>query len=184
MQEASPKSIHMMYGVLLTVIAVVALMALVVLKSQTGGPENATPSISAVITPSTTGGDDSGDSGSAGIALTENTTTTFYIRGTVVDNNGCTEIASDNSEWTAKVYETGAANAGSGATCSTADNNDCYNLTESTLTLSGCTGAGDTDVLYEFALPVQYWTNPSDQGAATWTSRVDVTDSSSATTIG
>lgn len=145
---------------------------------------NASPEIGTIITTATSGGSDTGGNESTGVTISEApSTTTIYVHGQATDANGCEQISTANGDWKLKVYRTNASGAGSGATCTTADNNDCYNVTESALTLSNCTGSGDDTVDYEFEVPLTYWVDPTDAGsvyaATTWSSKVTVTDSAS-----
>lgn len=193
MQEATTKNnIHLIYGILFTVIALVALIALVVVRSgadnanQNANISNATPVVNTVITTETSGGADDSD----GIAMSvDGATKTVYVRGAATDDNGCTQINAANGAWTAKMYNGGGSNTGSGTTCSTAaDNNDCYQVGESVLVLTNCTApsgtTNDTTVDYEFTFTLQHWADATDTGsnyaASTWTSQVNVTDSGGA----
>lgn len=179
--------VHLFYGILFTVIAAAALIAIAVIGSRadnatsTATVDNSSPTVDTVITTATTGGSDAGNEGDAGFVIAEgSSTTTIYVRGSASDLNGCEQISTGNGDWKLKLYKTGASNAGSGATCTTADNNDCYNFTESAVTLANCdSGGSDTAVDYEFAAAVQYWIDPTDT-SGTWTSKVTVTDSASA----
>lgn len=192
---------HVFYAVVFGVLAVASLGALLLYQSltdtstQSATVGNAVPTVT-VYTNSTsdtsayTG--DSGGAASTGIALTENTTTNIYIHGTASDDNGCEQITKDNGTWSAKVYRTNIATAGGSTTCQTADDNDCYNVTETVLGAtanSTCTtGGSDLTVNYEFTVPLNYFADATDasstNAATTWTSQVDLTDSASGSVSG
>ena len=96
------KNSQIVYAVTFSVIAVVALVGLVMVKSeaddttQSGSVANATPTVDSVTTALATGGADD-----TSLTLTENTTTTVYVHGTATDNNGCAEIDAAN-QWSLK----------------------------------------------------------------------------------
>lgn len=169
----------MAYGILFTVIAVLALIALILFRSQAVDPTaqqsttagNTTPAVDSVKTSlvslSSVAGDQVSDT--APLALTENGTKTLYIHGIASDANGCEEIADFPNL-------TGQQNATRGyvmvsrgnATCiptqnstsrvweSTTDNNHCYftNLTTAnfniTGTTDGCTAATASDTTVQY----------------------------------
>lgn len=174
---------HMMYGIIFTIIAVVALMALVLVlvltrsqaddTSQSTIVSNTNPTIDTVVTSETSGGVDDTD----GIPPTESSTKTVYILGTATDNNGCETINTIPS------YAILAYRSGITCTTATTDNNQCYASTLTTV--SGCTGAGDLSMAYETNFPLQFYADPTDTGspyvAQTWVSKVTVTDNQSGT---
>lgn len=116
---------------------------------------NATPEASGV---SLNGGD--------AITLTENTTKSVVVAGTVTDNNSCKDLTSVS----VGVYK-------DGTTCDSADdadNDNCYWITDSSpATDSSCTG--DSDVAYElpsatFTFALQFYAEPGDWKATVYPS--------------
>lgn len=174
---------HLIYGVFFTIIAIVALVALIVVSSQaddtsqTAAVTPDAPTVDSVTIAATS----QGGSASA-ISLTENTTSTVYIYGTVSDNNGCEEIDDADggaSTWAVAFYRTDVTD---GATC-TPSNADCYQDTEIDADITNCTpGGGDLTVDYEMDIDVYYYADATDAGsspdhsATTWTANVSVTD--------
>lgn len=101
------------------------------------------------------------------LTLTANTTTTYYINGTVSDTDGYADIIDVD----ARLYRSGAT----GGVACTADDNDCY--IQATCSLTG--GSGDS-VNYSCQVDLQYFADPTDTGtysADTWNVRVSATDS-------
>ncbi|MBI4273014.1 hypothetical protein HY621_04150 [Candidatus Uhrbacteria bacterium] len=184
------KRVHMVYGVMFSIIAVAALVVMV--KSyldanntvtQTSSIGNATPTLNAYVQTTSAGGaaeDNAAYTGqSATVTLTENTTTDIYIHGAASDTNGCSDITAANATWSIKIYR-----SNQGAAC-TADSNDCYSSDETGLSTNNCSGT-DNDLDYEFAfttansLGLQYYADPTDAGSANaatdWTAQVTVND--------
>lgn len=169
-----------LYGILFTVIAAVALIALVYMvvvrsqadtSSQTTVVANVAPTVDTVITAIASGGVDQ-----ATVTPTEGATKRVYFRGAATDNNGCNDIDTA-SAWAFRTYRTNVA----GADACTLDNNDCYAGTvPANLTLTNCTGAGDLSLDYEGFIDVQFYADATDTGSAfatnNWTSWVKVVD--------
>lgn len=172
-----------MYGVLFTIIAALALIALVyvvVVRSQaddtgqSAGVSNAAPTVDTVITAIASAGADQ-----ATVAVNEGSTKRIYLRGAATDNNGCNDIDTA-SAWFFRAYRTNVASAEACAL----DNNDCYAGNTTNLTLSNCTGAGDLNLDYEGFLDLQFYSDATDTGSAnaatTWTSWVKAVDETAA----
>lgn len=171
-----------MYGVLFTIIAVVALVGLIYMLStrssaddstQTTTVSNASPTLNTPIIGIVTAGVDQ-----TTVNPIENGTRTIYVQGTVTDNNGCNDIDTVTN-WDMDVYRTDVA---SGAGCTT-DNNDCYkNIGTGNLTIAGCTGVGDLNATYEWTAAIQYYADATDTGAVNaatnWTVGVTAGDES------
>lgn len=185
------KKYYFICGAIILSLICILLYSLTLLNSRADDTEvdlsitNTAPTVNTVITAISSGGADTGNASSTGITIAESpATTTIYVRGQAADSNGCQQISKASGDWKLKVYRTGASGAGSGATCTTASNNDCYNVAESDLTLSNCEGGEDTTVDYEFAVTLTSYTYATDAGSAyssdTWTSKVTVVDNSSA----
>lgn len=168
-----------LYGILFTIIAAVALIALVYMvvvrsqadtSSQTTVVANAAPTVDTVITAIASGGADQ-----ATVTPTEGTTKRVYFRGAATDNNGCNEIDTA-SAWAYRTYRTNVTNA---ETC-TLDNNDCYAGNTTNLTFTNCTGAGDLSLDYEGYVDVQFYADATDTGSAfaanNWTGWVKAVD--------
>lgn len=168
-----------LYGILFTIIAAVALIALVYMvvvrsqadtSSQSTVVANATPTVDTVITAVASGGVDQ-----ATVTPTENTTKRIYLRGAATDNNGCNDIDTATA-WEYRIYRT---NVTGGAAC-TVDNNDCYIGASGNLTFTNCTGAGDLSLDYEGYIDSQFYADATDTGSAfaanEWTARVKAVD--------
>lgn len=178
-----------MYGILFTVIAAVATIALIYMfvlrsqaddTSQTAGVSNAAPTIDSILTSTSSGGADSGNDGSTGVAPVENGVKRVYLIGDATDNNGCNDIDTA-SNWTFGMYRSGTPENQTAA-CS-ADSNHCYvGTSPANITLSGCTGVGDLTVHYEGFVDFQFYADATDAGSAfaganqNWTSYVKVED--------
>lgn len=173
-----------LYGVLFTVVALVALVALIVVLlrssfaddvTQQGSVANIAPSVDTLVVAATSGGSDS-----TSFTLTENTTTSLYMHGVASDDNGCTEIQ-DIGDYDGTLYRTNVASA---QAC-TPDDTNCYSLTgDFTIDpniVNSCLGGADTDVAYQATEAVEFFADPTDAGAATysatdWTAYVEVSD--------
>lgn len=169
-----------LFGILFTIIAVVALVGLIYMLSvrssaddsaQSTTVSNANPTVDTVLTAIASGGADQ-----ANVNPVENSTRTLYIRGQATDNNGCNDLDTA-ANWNLDVYRT---NVASGSACTT-DNNDCYkDVTTSNLTFTGCTGAGDLNIDYEWTAALQYYADGTDaaavNAATTWTAGVTAGD--------
>ncbi len=178
MENANPKTnIHLIYGVLLTIVAVVALLALVVLRSQTDDTTgsvtitNQAPVIDDVIVAIVSYGTQSD------LTLAENTTITYYVHGTATDANSCLDISEASGVWTGQVYRTSVGNAAAD------DNNDHYSLAEdaegTNFVVDNCTGQTDTSNRYQWTTTMHYWADSTDVGgeyAEDWTARVTLAD--------
>lgn len=189
------RTFYLIYGVLFSVIALVALIALIIVSSsaddvsQTAAVTSAAPTVDSVTIALTSLG-----SSASAIDLTENTTTTVYIHGTASDSNGCEHIDDadgGSSTWAVAFYRTSVAG---GSSC-TANNSNCYQDTEVDADITNCTSGGsDLSVDYEFDIDVRYFADATDASSSpdysstTWTANVNITDdaaetgSSSATT--
>lgn len=169
-------------GVVFTLIALVALGAIIYLRSSATTPsaqqqanvENTAPTVDSIVPSDTTG---TGDISlpSAGLTLNEATTKTLYVRGAISDPNGCSDILDAK----VIVYRSSVA----GADACTANSNDCYvvpSVVGTTPGLVGCTGAGDNDATFEVTFPVANYADPTDAGspyaADTWQVKAVVTD--------
>ncbi len=97
------------------------------------------------------------------VNLTEGTTTTLYIHGEYTDNNGCGDVSDQQGAGdggiTAVLYRSGV-----GSSCS-ADNNNCYVISSSSCSITGCAGGGDVTASYECTVNVEYYADPTDAGA-------------------
>lgn len=186
---------HLFYAIVFGVLAIASLAALVMYHSLTDSTDqnasigNVAPSLT-VFTGIAT--DPIYLLDSLTITLAENTTTNIFLHGTATDANGCNQIkkAAGGGTWSAKVYRTGApiGDVGAGASCATANNADCYTIATQPTTTDEATNCSSvsstgTTVGYEYVVPIQYYADPTDAGTYatdTWTSRVDLADSSNA----
>ncbi len=179
------KSLHLLYGVLFTIIALAALVALIRMQSradtvsQTVATGNATPAID-LITIS------AGSYGTAATALTltESTTTTAYIWGNASDSNGCEQIDAA-ADYAIKFYRT---NVTGGSAC-TADDNDCYSIATLNITVDQCTvGGSDLISRYQGTVALNYFADPTDTGAVqaatSWTASVTANDGTATSAAG
>lgn len=186
------KKVHMLYAVLITVLAVGALVALVLQRSlletpnQTASVGNATPTFTSINTATS----DLGTDGTS-ITFTENETKNMYLWGVANDNNGCDEIKSASSTWSLKFYRSD----GTPGNCTSTNYTSCYQMGESPSggSFAAATGSGstnacnsttDTDLAYEFQFPIKYFTVPTDSGTYSsnnWIAEATVVDYNSAT---
>lgn len=179
------KGIHLLYGVLFTVIALAALIALIRMQSradsvsQTLATGNATPAIDSVTISTASYG-----SAATSVTLTEATTTNVYVWGTASDSNGCEQIDAA-ADYSIKVYRT---NVTGGSSC-TADDNDCYSIASGSIVVDQCT-AGGTDLIsrYQGTLATNYFADPTDTGATqsatNWTASVTANDGTATSSAG
>lgn len=172
--KKSQGTLYVSLGVVFTLIALLALFAIVQLKThansalETADVGNTAPVVDSVTVSDTSG---SGDISTTGFTPNEGTDKTLYVRGTVEDANGCSDIAQVD----VKVFRSGVTNF-----CSDDDNN-CYST--STTTFTGCTGAGVDTADFEVAIPQRFYIDPTDSGpynGQTWRVYTTVTDNSSA----
>lgn len=117
--------------------------------------------------------------GGSDITLTEGTTTSITIAGTITDNNSCQDISSVVTS----LYRSSV----SFASCDTvgeSDDNFCYADVSCSVVGSGntCTGASDASADYECSISVQYFADPTDTNTEyptdTWLTTIDATDGS------
>ena len=181
MPNELPKKDPSSYKVIFMIIAAIVLVALVLVvffytraddTGQTTVVGNASPTVDTVTSAITTGGADQ-----ATITPTENTTKTLYFHGAATDNNGCDDFDTA-ADWSMKLYRTDKTSG-----CS-ADNNDCYAGSTDDLTISGCTGASDLNLDYEWEDDIQYFADATDAGspnaATNWTVSITAADTASA----
>ena len=98
---------HYIYGIIVTLIAIVAIVGLVIIKSQTdtasqsASVTNTSPTVDSVTIATTSQG-----ASASTINLIENSTTTVYVHGAATDNNGCEEIddAETDASWDVIMY--------------------------------------------------------------------------------
>ncbi len=190
--QGGNNSSTMAYGILFSVIAIIALIVIVSFRSQadtsaqSASVVNAAPTVDTVYVSNTTGSGVSYGSGSATITVNEGSMFTLWVYGQATDNNGCTNITAASSG-SLKVYRT---NVSSGSSCSV-DNNDCYSksLTSNPdYVEASCTGAADLVMNYETSMNFDYFVDPTDAGspnaASNWTAAVTITDQSAASGTG
>ena len=169
------KSTHSIYGIVLGIIAIVALGGIVYMVSSADTVDQSVtittsaPTIASVTVKS-------GASCAAGTALNTTdstfslseagTTHEVHLCGTATDLNGFEEINA-TTQYDAVLFDDAAENF----PC-TGDDNDCYLQPDGEgLTLSNCTSGTTCDFDFEIA-DIAYLANPS----SSWTARVSITD--------
>jgi hypothetical protein len=115
--------------------------------------------------------------GGSAITLTENTTTSISVTGTVTDTNGCLDLTSVR----VVVYKDGTTCEESGD----ADNDDCYFWQDDAPDEdASCTGSSDTTYAVSHSFDIQYYADggtwkatilPRDGGAGTASTSAGVT---------
>lgn len=139
---------------------------------QTDVRSASAPTVNTATAAATSGGND------ASLTPLEATTTTLYAHGTITDADGCTDVATQGTI-TGKFYRT---NHASGENCS-ADNNDCYALTNGNCAKTNCDGTPeDTTFNYECTAQIHYYVDSTTGGphtATDWTAKITATDSTS-----
>lgn len=108
--------------------------------------------------------------------ITENTTTNLYAHGSASDPTGCTDIDTAAS-WDNKTFRTSL-----GSNCA-ADGRNCYHADEvAYLSLTNCTGGGDSTIDFEQIFQIKFYADPTSNGSQyasdSWTVRIKVTDES------
>lgn len=176
-KTTSNHSVHWLIGGALALTSVFLVIAIVVVNtnadnvSTTASISNATPAVDSVYISSTSGGGAGTDLTS--VTLTASTTKTVYVNGVVSDANGYQDVVQGASSGVVvKLYRSGATG---GASCS-ADNNDCYAVSNAGCTLSG--GSGTTQN-YDCAVALQFYADATDAGtysAQNWIASVTVID--------
>ena len=175
----------MAFGFLFTLIAVVALIALILSNSAADTTQNATVDPSAPVLSGMTISTTSAYGATIGaepatISLTAGTTKTVYVHGIVTDANGC-QTLDTNSQWDATVYRTNV----SGTTACSAAGQDCYAFTGGDVARGAgaatCADSNDTEMDYAFTVPLQYFADATvasadSFSATTWTAWVSITD--------
>lgn len=123
---------------------------------------NAAPSVTNIIFATSSGGN---DVGSTNIVLTEFSTTSVFIRGTITDSNGCGEVATSGSAYINFGLDTNVP------ACSQAFQNDydCYYLASTNNrcafgVTNSCSSPTDTSVDFECDFHLQYYATPSATG--------------------
>ena len=130
---------------------------------------NSAPSVSSVTL----------NAGSA-MTLTENTSTSFAITGTITDANGCSDVISSGTISIA-LYRSGATN---GSAC-TAESNSCYRTTSYSVQASDtCAGGTDTTANVSTTLSLWYYAEATDASSTyptnTWLAAITATDAAAA----
>ena len=183
MSDSTKQSSNLMaFGFLFTLIAVVALIALILSNSAADTEQNATIDPSAPVLSEMTVSIISEYGATAGgtITPTAGTTKSVYVHGVVTDDNGC-ETLDTNAQWDATLYRT---NVASGSAC-TADEQNCYAFTGANVARGAgtdtCADSNDTDMDYAFTVPLQYFADATvasadSFSATTWTAWVSITD--------
>jgi hypothetical protein len=176
MADSKQGSTNMMFGLMFTLIAIVALIALILSRSsadsasQTASVENTAPVInSATISLSSQG------EAATEVDLTESSTKTVYLWGTATDNNSCKQIDDGTADWEGFFGKDDVIVDISGCL---PDNLSCYQ--DVTADISGCSATTTTQVTYEFSFPIQYYADGTDVGgqyvARHWEGWVQVND--------
>lgn len=173
---------HYLFAVLLFIAGLLIILIFLTVRSQADDTEssatisNATPTVSAVTVATASAG-----SAVATIdSITEGSTDTVYIHGTITDQNGCEDITGANQGVKMVFYGPGtnAACDQDTADCFIADDGGVYTNSCST---AGCSaGTGDTDLTFECQITAQFYSDPGE-----WTVSVTANDgtvSSSANT--
>ncbi len=173
---------YLVAGVLFTLIALVAIIALLVLKSKADTALQqvnigaSAPTFDNIVVSDSSQGADIGLPGGAGFTTNEGAVKSIFVRGTVSDPNGCNDL----KDITVTVYRSGATG---GAAC-TSDMNDCYTATLLPVDFVGCTGVEVTTVTFEKSFSFANFVDPSDAGspyaAETWVAKGVVTDNANA----
>lgn len=148
--------------------ALTVMLLVFVISADTAGGASP-PVVDTITAAATSGGSEST------LTLTENSTTTLYIHGSISDADGCADVAT-NGTVTAKFYRSNHAN---GYSCS-ADNNDCYVILNSACAKTGCDGGGDNFFNYACTGAIQYYADTTVTGthtATNWSATVTATDS-------
>lgn len=139
-----------------------------VAQSTTVG--NATPVVTTVTTALKSGGTDQTE-----INLVESDVERVYVYGTATDNNSCLDI-DQASNYAIALYRSDLSSSCSG------DDNKCYHVANSALTISNCSAADDTTASYTGYVDLAYYADPTDAGSGqsnlTWLATVTVTDDS------
>lgn len=115
------------------------------------------------------------------LTLVEATTTTLYVWGQITDPDGCADVAV-NGTVTGKFYRSNLFNT---YNCS-ADNNDCYAISNNNCAKTGCAGPGDNSFNYECTIPIQYYADSTTAGThltTDWTARITATDAAQTTGV-
>ncbi|MFA5185259.1 MAG: IPT/TIG domain-containing protein [Patescibacteria group bacterium] len=172
---------YLILGIVFTFISLVSLVMLIRLRSladstqQTADVGNAAPTVDEII-PSDVSGSGDISLPDAGLLVNEDTTVNLYVRGTVSDANGFSNL----DHVVVNVYRSGAAN---GKDC-TPDNNDCYVANVSKNDLAPVNGSV-TLATFEVTIPIQYYADPTDAGSQyeeeSWQAEAAVSDLSGGT---
>lgn len=134
---------------------------------------NSSPLVTNVTAAATSGGSEST------LTLIENSATSLYVHGTASDTDGCADVAT-NGSITGKFYRSNHLNAD---LCS-ADNNDCYTISNAACVKTGCDGPEDTVFTFECTALIQYYADTTVAGphnGSDWTAKITATDASTAT---
>jgi len=93
--------------------------------------------------------------------INEESTTDIYVRGTVIDDNGCADTTAST---TVDVWQTTLAGRSGCNTTGKADGNKCYYHMNCVYdgTVDPCEGGNDKTTSYKCTVPFQYYTNPTD----------------------
>ncbi|MBI5654782.1 hypothetical protein HZC53_03980 [Candidatus Uhrbacteria bacterium] len=171
---------YLLAGVLFTAIALVAIVALFMLKSkadvttQEAGAGNTAPTVDSMYVAETSLGTDIGPAGiGAGFTTNEGLPKNIFVGGTITDLNGCHNLM----QATVTLYRSGIL---PGVSC-TPDTNNCYHTTlYFPDDFDGCDTPDDTDVTFETSFSLPNYVDPTDAGSPnepdTWVAAVNVAD--------
>lgn len=119
--------------------------------------------------------------GGSDIVLTEGTTTSVTLTGTITDNNSCSDVSAVE----ASLYRSGIGYAACDTNPEDNDNN-CYAVISCSVVGAGntCDGASDASADYTCTVSVQYFADPTDTNTQfpteTWKNTLKATDNNSA----
>ena len=186
MQKADNKT-QTLIAILLGVAGLLILLIFLIIRSQaddttpTASIDDVQPTIETIRLGTTVGGNEVlTASPTSSLNLTENTTTTLSLNGTVQDFNGCEDITAAEDPLIAVIATNDTVH-----TVAVADPTSSYGLLESTggCSLTGCTGASDLDVDYECTFGIEHFAantttdTPKGTGEALyWVAKVIVQD--------
>lgn len=166
--ELQNSTLHVVYGLLFTLLALGAIVALVIINSRTDTSSqsatvtNATPTIDSVTISDASGGAALSASEGSGFSPTANSSSMLlWITGTATDSNGCSDIDTKN-KWRVVVFRSNATNT----TSCTDDNGEaCQVAATTSINLSGCSG-NDNNLTFDQTLTVPYYIDSTVSGGS------------------
>lgn len=173
MQDHTDNKMHYLMALLLGIAGLLIILIFVSIRSQadTSSTTTTVANVDPVITISNISQEAQYGAAASSLVTVEETSTGTFVYGTISDSNGCADI--DTLSFDITMYRSGVTD---GHAC-TADDQNCYNTNSSGYTCSfegnsnACDGGTDTDLAFGCTFYLQYFADPTDASANTYSAQ-------------